>query len=56
MRPHYDLLRMLREIAEDETVKPSTNEHLSQADINRLVKSRKRAVPRVSPPPVREPK
>ena len=56
MRPHYDLLRMLQEIAEGETGKPPTNEHLSQAESNRLVKSRKRAGPRVSPPPVREAK
>jgi hypothetical protein len=40
---------MFREIAEDETIQKVTNVRLSQAEINRLVKARKRPVP---PPPL----
>jgi hypothetical protein len=42
MIQRYDLFRMFREIAEDETLPQATNIRLSQAEINRLVKLRKR--------------
>jgi hypothetical protein len=49
MSSRYNLFRMFREIAEDETIQKVTNVRLSQAEINRLVKARKRPVP---PPPL----
>lgn len=48
MTRRYDLARLYREIAEDETVCQPANETLSQADINRMVKARRK---KASAPP-----
>jgi hypothetical protein len=45
MTLRYNLVRMFREIAEDETIQQTSNVRMSQAEINRLVKSRKRPAP-----------
>jgi len=42
MTPRYNLVRIFREIAEDETIQQTSNVRMSQGEINRLVKSRKR--------------
>lgn len=52
----YNLARMLKEIAEDETLQQATNVRLSQAEINRLVKARKRSGKPASPGPKQEAK
>lgn len=56
MTPRYNLMRMFREIAEDETIQQTSNVRMSQAEINRLVKSRKRPASPVGLPEKREAK